>query len=227
MVLPAFINVHIHAYYCVKMVLSILQCWSNPVSDFVNPCPILDVCTCMKPNSLQLSVLLTEGMEVIARRDRSPRLMIPKETYISTLQTSSSFHAFSTLAWTCQHIGCSRWNSPQSSSFMFCFMHGHKQLLYCYVIFQGINEPVDAHSPIHTHTHPCSDAYHTVQGAWQPGVIWGTVSKWHKVTLTCQKGKGWGSNHQPLGKWMAQSTCVRREDGYQSVAVCSAHSGQL
>lgn len=54
----------------------------------------------MKLNSRQLSMLLTEGMEVTARSDSSPRLMIPKEMYISTRHTSSSFQEFSTLAWT-------------------------------------------------------------------------------------------------------------------------------
>lgn len=57
----------------------------------------------MKLNSRQLSMLLTEGMEVTARSDSSPRLMTPKEMYISTLHTSSSFHEFSTLACTWRH----------------------------------------------------------------------------------------------------------------------------
>lgn len=81
---------------------------------------VVYVFTCIKLNSLQLSMLLTEGMEVTAKRDRSPRLMIPKETYISTLHTSSSFHAFSILAWTCQHRGYSSWILQQSLSFTSC-----------------------------------------------------------------------------------------------------------
>jgi hypothetical protein len=52
----------------------------------------------MKLNSLQFKALLTDGMEVTASRDNKPRLMMPKEMYISILQTSSSFHAFSILA---------------------------------------------------------------------------------------------------------------------------------
>jgi hypothetical protein len=59
----------------------------------------------MKLNSRQLRALLTDGMEVMASRERSPRLMIPKERYISTLHTSSSFQEFSTLAWTCRPHG--------------------------------------------------------------------------------------------------------------------------
>lgn len=95
----------------------------------------------MKLNSLQLSVLLTDGMEVMASRDSSPRLMMPKEMYISTLHTSSSFQAFSTLAWTCRHRGrrgqpgtplsgsntLACWNmySPQSILEHKTFLHHH------------------------------------------------------------------------------------------------------
>lgn len=61
--------------------------------------------TWMKLNSRQLRALLTEGMDVMASRESRPRLMTPKEMYISTLHTSSSFQEFSTLAWTCRREG--------------------------------------------------------------------------------------------------------------------------
>lgn len=56
--------------------------------------------TWIKLNSLQFKALLTEGIEVTARRESKPRLIMPKEIYISILQTSSSFQEFSIFAWT-------------------------------------------------------------------------------------------------------------------------------
>lgn len=57
-------------------------------------------CTCMKLNSLQLTVLATEGSEVTASRESSPRAMIPTERYSSILHTSASTHESSTPSFT-------------------------------------------------------------------------------------------------------------------------------
>lgn len=56
--------------------------------------------TWIKLNSLQFKALFTEGMEVTASKESNPRLIIPKEIYISIRHTSSSFQEFSTFAWT-------------------------------------------------------------------------------------------------------------------------------
>lgn len=42
----------------------------------------------MKLNSLQLTALATEGSEVTASRESSPRAMMPTERYSSILHTS-------------------------------------------------------------------------------------------------------------------------------------------
>ncbi len=58
------------------------------------------VCTCMKLNSLQLTLLATEGREVMASRESSPRAMMPTERYSSILHTSSLTHESSTFPFT-------------------------------------------------------------------------------------------------------------------------------
>lgn len=57
--------------------------------------------TWTKVNSLQLTVLATEGSEVTASRESSPRAMMPTDRYSSILQTSSPTHESGWPAFTC------------------------------------------------------------------------------------------------------------------------------
>lgn len=54
----------------------------------------------MKLNSLQLTVLATEGSEVMASRDSRPRAMMPTDRYSSILHTSSFTQESSTPSFT-------------------------------------------------------------------------------------------------------------------------------
>lgn len=88
-----------HGFTATPLFITIIKQSSAPCLKTL----LVNILTCIKLNSLQLSVVLMEGTDVMARIDNSPKLIIPKEMYISTLHTSSSFQEFSTCAWTCQH----------------------------------------------------------------------------------------------------------------------------
>lgn len=108
--------------------------------------------TWIKLNSRQLSALWMDGMEVTANRERSPRAMMPKETYISTLQTSSSFHEFSILACTYRERKYYIYLNDFIKCILICFIYILYIAIFLFIFFKYIIKVYNAYWRFILHT---------------------------------------------------------------------------